>query len=160
MVPQWPCPSEQNQFLSEHVVHLLHSFRDLLRRSLVDDRGSPMDQARAAFFAPFVIVSHNMAPSPIFNYGNQAALTLFGMSWDEFTTLPSRLSAPPQNRDERDQLLATVTRQGYSADYRGIRIAKTGQRFMIEDGIVWNVRDANLQPHGQAATFSRWTFIS
>jgi hypothetical protein len=159
MLPQWSSPSEQNEFLSEHVALLLRSFRHCLGWNLVDNHLSPAEQARELFLAPFVVVSHDTAPDPVFNYANQAALTLFAMSWEEFTTLPSRQSAPPLHRNERARLLAAVTGQGYIADYRGLRIAKTGQRFVMEDGIVWNVRDAAGRPYGQAATFSRWTFV-
>lgn len=49
------------------------------------------------------------------------------MDWNEFTRLPWRLSAEAVNQAERRQLLAQVSAQGYSDDYRGIRISKTGR---------------------------------
>ena len=49
--------------------------------------------------------------------------------------------------------------QGYVADYRGIRIAKNGQRFWIEQAAVWNVLDEQGGKIGQAASFSSWKFI-
>jgi len=151
---------EANQFLSEHVALLLQSFRRRLGYALVDDALPIVEQAQLVWTAPFVVVSHNTAPDPRFNYGNQAALALFAMSWEEFTALPSRFSAPPLARDEREALLAAVTRQGYVANNRGLRIARTGRRFTMEDGIVWNVDDADQRAYGQAATFSRWTFLT
>jgi hypothetical protein len=71
-------------------------------------------------------------------------------------TLPSRLSAELPNRAERQRLLDAVTRNGFISDYRGLRIAKSGRRFWIEDGIVWQLVDRDGIRCGQAATFSRW----
>ena len=41
-------------------------------------------------------------------------------------------------------------------DYQGIRIATTGERFLIERAIVWNVMNDQDQQVGQAATFDHW----
>ena len=40
--------------------------------------------------------------------------------------------------------------------YKGVRVAKSGRHFAIEDGIVWELIDASGTRHGQAATFSSW----
>lgn len=80
------------------------------------------------------------------------ALQLFEMSFDEFTLLPSRLSAEPPGQEARVKLLDKVTRQGYVDGYSGIRIAKSGKRFMITDTTVWNLADEGVL-YGQAATF-------
>ena len=79
----------------------------------------------------------------------------FEYSWDELIGMPSRLSAEAPNRAERDALLSAVARDGYARGYRGLRIAKSGRRFWIEDVTVWNVLDADGQPCGQAATYRR-----
>ncbi|MCU0552462.1 MAG: MEKHLA domain-containing protein [Leptolyngbya sp. Prado105] len=113
----------------------------------------------ALFEAPFVVVSHGTEADPIFNYGNQQALTLWEVDWQTFTRMPSRNSAEPMNQAERAKFLAQAKSQGYISDYRGIRISSTGKRFWIENAIVWTVLDELNQPSGQAATFSRWTFI-
>ncbi|MEM9218193.1 MAG: MEKHLA domain-containing protein [Cyanobacteria bacterium P01_F01_bin.150] len=115
--------------------------------------------AKDLFYAPFVVVSHNTDADPVFNYGNQAALSLFELNWDEFTTLPSRQSAEPPNREERSHLLHAVTTQGYIQGYQGIRISKTGKRFRIEDVTVWNMLDDQGNYHGQAAIYSKWTYL-
>jgi hypothetical protein len=78
------------------------------------------------------------------------------MTWEEFTALPSRLSAEPVHRDERARLLEVVGRKGYIDDYRGIRIAKSGRRFRIEQATVWNLLDEADGIAGQAATFKTW----
>ncbi|MGF1526665.1 MAG: MEKHLA domain-containing protein, partial [Candidatus Competibacterales bacterium] len=122
--------------------------------------GPLIDVARQLWEAPFVLVSHDNAPDPIFSYGNRTALALFELDWHAFTQLPSRLSAEPPNRDERQQLLAQVNRQGYVKGYSGVRIAAGGRRFVIEDVTLWNVVDDGGHYRGQAATYSRWRYLS
>jgi PAS domain S-box-containing protein len=88
------------------------------------------------------VVAHNTEPDPRFVYGNRAAQTCFGYSWEEFIKLPSRLSAEEPNREERQRLLNAVTSNGFIDDYRGLRIAKSGHRFWIEKAIVWQLVNA------------------
>ncbi len=117
------------------------------------------EQARRLFYAPFAVLSHDTAPDPIFNYANQTGLTLFEFTWNELMSLPSRRSAEPIHQAERKRLLETVARQGYIDDYRGIRVAKSGRRFVIEQATVWNLLDEKDAPYGQAAMFSQWRFL-
>jgi hypothetical protein len=56
-------------------------------------------------------------------------------------------------------LLDAVRRDGYVSGYRGIRIAKSGRRFWIEDGTVWQLIDAGGVYRGQAAMFATWRDI-
>jgi hypothetical protein len=106
--------------------------------------------------APFVVVAHNTDQDPIFIYANKAAQACFEYSWAEFLTLPSRLSAEAQERAERQSLLEEVTRNGFLSGYRGVRVAKSGRRFIIEDGVVWELIDREGNRHGQAAAFLSW----
>ncbi len=119
--------------------------------------GKPLLEAfypQAMWNASCAIVAHGTEDDPVFFYGNQAALQVFGMSFTEFTSLPSRLSAEPLERQARASLLERVTRVGFVDDYSGMRIAKSGDRFMITDATVWNLIDAACIQHGQAATFA------
>jgi hypothetical protein len=116
----------------------------------------PAELARTLYQAPFALVSHNTDPDPIFNYANRTALDLFEMTWDDFTLLPSRLSAEPVHRDERARLMARVAEHGFIEDYQGIRISRTGRRFRIVEAIVWNVLDREDHLIGQAAAFHHW----
>lgn len=136
---------------------LLDSFRRWTGRDLLTRTGSPEEQARALFDAPFVVVSHGTESDPVLNYGNQTALDLWELSWAQLTSTPSRLTAEPMNRDERARMLAVAEAQGYFSGYRGVRISSTGKRFMVEDATVWNVVDGQGVRVGQAATFARWT---
>jgi len=151
-------PTEDNRFQLKHADLLKRNYRRLLGKDLIADVGSDEQFARALFHAPFAVVSHNTAAEPIFNYANLTALRLFAMDWDEFIQLPSKLSAEPVNQAERQRLLAEVTAKGYINNYQGVRIAKTGQRFLIKNAVVWNlVDDAGYQ--GQAACFAEWEFL-
>lgn len=116
----------------------------------------PVQAAAALYYAPFALLSHGCQVDPILNYGNQTALVLWDRSWDDFTTMPSRLTAEPEVREGRSQLLAQAKQQGYLTDYEGVRISKTGQRFLIRKAMIWQVFDAAGQIQGQAAAFQDW----
>ena len=138
---------------------LISSFHHWTGRHLIDPKLSAESRARALFTAPFGVVAHNTDNDPIFNYGNQTALELFEIDWSTFTRLPSRQSAEPVNRQERDELMSRVTQQGYIDDYRGVRISSSGNRFMLEDAIVWNIIDDKADYRGQAAVFYEWSML-
>ncbi len=155
----FPEPCAANDFLAEHAQLLVNSLRQLTGSDLLPRRPgeSAAAWAERLYHAPFVLLSHNGGTDPVFTYGNRCAQSLFAMPWSELVGLPSRFSAEPVAREERQRLLEQVSRHGYIQDYRGVRIAKTGQRFYIERAVVWNL----LAPHGtlqgQAASFDHWT---
>ena len=136
---------------------LLDSYALWLKQELIDRSGDIEAQSERLFLAPFVVVSHVESPDPILNYGNQQALVLWEMTWAEFTATPSRLTAEPVNRDERARTLDRVAAHGFITDYQGVRISRTGRRFLVERATVWNVLDGHGAKRGQAATFSQWT---
>jgi MEKHLA domain len=139
---------------------ILDSYRQLLGKDLIPDRtGSHLAQATALDQAAWVVVSHGIEADPILNYGNQLALSLWEMSWDELTQTPSRLTAEPVNWEVRQQMLRQVAQQGFIDDYQGIRISKNGQRFRIDRAIVWNLADFAGNYCGQAATFDQWQLL-
>ena len=137
---------------------LAQSYQQLLGKEL-SPSDTPEELAKALFNAPFVIVSHGTQTDPIFNYGNQTALQLWSLNWEELTKTPSRLSAEPVNRETRAAMLRQAARQGYIDNYRGVRISSTGRRFLIEQAIIWNLKDRGDRPCGQAATFAHWTWL-
>ena len=129
------------------------SYARLVRTALVPPGA---DAAWLYHDAPFVVLAHGTEPDPKFIYANRAAQTCFEYSWDEFMTLPSRLSAEAPDRAERQALLEDVASNGFLAGYRGVRVAKSGRRFIIEDSVVWELIDRDSKRHGQAATFLSW----
>jgi hypothetical protein len=159
MITDWDEPNKCNLYLQQHVARLLYSFAHWTGRFLSDTKLPMMEQARRLFHAPFVVLSHNIDSDPILNYSNQTGLTLFELSWGELINLPSRRTAEPSEQAERERLLVTVARQGYIDDYRGVRITKSGRRFVIEQATVWNLLDENRAYYGQAAMFGQWRFL-
>ena len=138
---------------------LLNSYRHWVGRDLMLRTGGPEEQAHALFMAPFVVVSHGAQEDPILNYGSHLALTLWETTWEQLLQTPSRLTAEAVNRAEREWMLERARVQGYVDNYRGVRISHSGRRFLIESAIVWSVIDKAGRRQGQAATFSRWTFL-
>ena len=106
------------------------------------------------------MLAHDGGADPRFIYANERAQACFEYAADELIGLPSRLSAEAPERAERQRLLDRVSRDGFIADYSGIRIAKSGRRFQIANAIVWQLIDENGTRHGQAATFSEWHDVS
>ena len=65
-------------------------------------------EARDLFYATRVVVSHGTQEDPVLCYGNNLALQLWEMDLSVFTATPSRLTAEPINRAERQRLLNEV----------------------------------------------------
>jgi hypothetical protein len=105
------------------------------------------------------VVSHGTEADPILNYGNRTALDLWEMTWEQLTKTPSRLTAEPVNRAERERMLEQARLRGFIDTYRGVRVSGTGRRFLVNNAVIWNVLDERRERIGQAATFSRWTWI-
>lgn len=103
--------------------------------------------------APFGLLAHDTRADPRFIYGNVAAQRCFEYSWEELMELPSRLSAPPQQVEDRRQFLEQVSKQGFATGYRGLRISKSARTFWINDGTVWQLVDQAGVLRGQAALF-------
>jgi|SRR5659263_53373 len=143
----------------KHIEYLLNSYLRWTGRELIPPASSPIERTKVLFDQPFVVLSHGAEADPILNYGNKAALGLWELPWDEFTEMPSRLTAEHINREDRDRLLEEVRRNGFIDTYRGVRITGRGRRFLIERGTVWNIVDEKNRYVGQAATFSKWKYI-
>ncbi len=142
--------------LSGHVQRLLNSYRHWTGQELIARSGDPDGDVRALNASRVIIVSHGTEADPILNYGNRAALELWEMDFAQLASMPSRLTAEPMHRDERAQFMSRVKTEGFLRGYKGIRISRTGKRFMIEDAVIWNVLDESGAVIGQAAAFSKW----
>ncbi len=117
---------------------LLDNYERLIGRSLLPRIGTGKEQSKMLFYAPFVLVSHGTQTNPIFNYGNRCALDLWGLTWQELLTTPSRATVEGEEIkiEERQKMLDLVKKQGYINDYHGVRITKNGQLFRIEKAMV------------------------
>lgn len=142
--------------MENHAKLLLDSFERLTGRKLLAFDPTTQSAEEALNDAPFVLLSHGTEADPVLNYGNRLALQLWEMSWEKFTSMPSRLTAEPMAREDRERLLADAKRQGYSDGYRGVRIASSRRRFEIQEAIIWSLIDEEGNYRGQAATFAKW----
>ncbi len=136
---------------------VLGSYRRVVGQPLAP---AGFDDAEAAHWlyedASFCVLAHSTEADPRFVYANKAAQRCFEYPWAEFTTLPSRLSAEAPNRAERQRLLDQVTQNGFASNYTGVRISRSGRRFLIEDATVWQLLDAEGVVQGQGAMLPRW----
>jgi hypothetical protein len=147
-------------FIEAHGAELLRTYHQWTGGHLIESCGDAQRDARMLFEAPFAVISGGAEGDQILNYGNKTAMDLREMDWDMLTRTPSRLTAEPMHRDERAEFLRRVRERGFIDDYSGIRISSKGRRFRIGQATVWNVTDANGNYAGQAATFSKWEFLS
>ena len=142
--------------LRSHTALLLKNYYRCFGAELIEPGNHQADRLMKA---AFVVLSHDTQIDPIFNYGNNAAQTLFEMDWATLTALPSRYSAEAMHRNERQQLLSEVPTLGYSENYRGTRVSATGKRFYIDSARVWSLIDETGHQIGQAATFAEWQML-
>ena len=152
-------PSSENNYLKEYISQITNSLKKLANIEIVDFTLSEEEQAKQAFNANYVLLAHNASDEPVFNYANQTALKLFEMPWEEFTNMPSKYSAESDERDKRKKLLADVEENGYSQNYSGTRVSKSGKRFEIKNVIIWNVYDLKNNRIGQAAMFDKYDYL-
>lgn len=150
----------QPAFLARHSNLLMTSYQHWTGEPLLCDfkLGDSKDAARALMHAPFAIASHQAGDDPKFNYANHQALALFKRAPEDMLGLPSRYSAEPMLREARAKFLYQVSSHGFIENYSGVRIAKDGSRFLIEEATVWNVVDVSSpkQVLGQAVIIKAW----
>ncbi len=156
--PTKPGPSDTSLTYSSAFADTLErSYKERLGTNLVPASDNIVPAAHWLYQdAPFCLLVHNTARDPRFIYCNMAAQACFEYSWDEMTRLPSRLSADSVKQAERQELLDAVHRYGYATGYRGLRIAKSGRRFWIDNVTMWQLFDDIGTVCGQAAIYSDW----
>lgn len=117
--------------------------------------GRQMCEPAQLYRWPAVVLCHDTSEDPRFVFANLAAQELWERTWEQFIDWPSRLTAPPSERGQRAQALASgEVVHGYS----GVRVSASGRLFRIVDATVWPVHDEQGTRRGQAATFSRVEF--
>lgn len=149
--------------------------REIARRIVAGHRGAfgagllaavePERLAQELFALDTVVLAHDGAdpsgdPGPRLIYANASALRLWRRPWSQQVGLPSRLTAEPQERASRAQMLHNARAQHALSGYSGIRIDSHGRRFQIRNARLWTLRDASGSPCGQAAAFSDWWWLA
>ena len=146
--------------LIRQAARILISYRHWLGRDLIPRARNMAEDARVLWMAPLVVVSHGREADPLLNYANRQAQALWESDFAGLMGLPSRFTAEPIARDERDAMLRRTEAFGYVDDYRGVRISRLGRRFEIIRAVVWNVLDETGSSSGQAAAFDQWIELS
>ena len=74
-----------------------YAFRlvDLSQLSTLSCRKLRTDAGGDLYDAPAALLMHGNEADPVFCYANRTAQRLWGLTWNEFMRLPSRLSAEP-----------------------------------------------------------------
>lgn len=139
---------------------MLDSHRHWTGRDLVERTGSRSLDSQTLFNATIVVVSHGTEADPILNYGNRTALELWEVTWEQLLAMPSRMTAEPGDRAERERMLEAARKHGYHEGYRGVRVTSSGRRFLVENALVWTVLDPVGNRAGQAATFATWQWLA
>ena len=116
----------------------------------------PEGRTDTLYHLPAIVVAHDATADPCFVYANAAAQALWGYQWSRFVGMPSRLSAPPEERGKRGNLLEDGRRAGVVIGRDLVRVAADGRRFVVAEVVLWNLVDASGTRIGQAATYDRW----
>ncbi len=147
-------PDASNHYCVEHVVILLSNLERWTGFDLAGGFGISTDElGKGVFEAEFCLLSSDLSADPVLNYGNQRALDLWEMSWEELTSTRSRDTAPSDRQSDRDGLMRQVDEENFITGYSGERVSKTGKEFLIKDVTIWNLFDDDGKPYGRAAWF-------
>ncbi|WP_309732510.1 MEKHLA domain-containing protein [Chamaesiphon sp. OTE_75_metabat_556] len=150
-------PLVSNDYDREHISIVLENLHRWTGRDLIQDYGFSLATMGAQVFdADFYLLSHNIDPDPILNYGNRRVLELWEISWAELTRMHSRETAKSSDRDSRSAVMQQVAAQNYVSGYSGVRVSKTGREFRILDVTIWNLFTRDGHPYGQAAWFKTY----
>jgi len=131
---------------------------DLLR-SYEHWMGTALCRADELFTGELLVLAHGTETPPTLWYASSRALDLWEVTWEQMSIMPSRDTAEPGHREQRALFMEQVARDGHVTGYTGVRVSRTGRRFLIEDATVWNTRDQAGQYSGQAAAFRSWRYL-
>ncbi len=133
-------------------IHLSDSYEKFSESPILNTQ--PENLPQALYSADFILLAHDTQKDPVFSFANLTAQKLWEMDWDEFTSTPSRLSAPENMRAERQTLLDAASDRNIISGFKGIRISKSGKLFYIKNVTLWNIFNNQNLLIGQAAIFS------
>ncbi len=105
------------------------------------------------------VLAHDNRHDPRLIYANATALRLWERSWQEMIGMPSRYTAEVAARAQRAFALQRAQNQDAFEGYSGVRVSRTGQRFMINNARIWTLWDDKGRNCGQAAAFSSWSWL-
>lgn len=140
------------------VKYILDSYESVIGKPLIK-RSTAAEDFKDVNDGKFALLAHNNLNDPIFMYGNEFALHLWEISFNDFVKMPSRLSAEEDLRSVRAAMLNAVDAKNYYDAYEGTRVSTSGKKFKIKNVTVWNVFDEHKNKIGQAAYFKSVEFL-
>ena len=108
------------------------------------------------FSSEMAVLAHDNSSDPLLIYANATALRLWERSWEAMIGMPSRYTAEAEERVQRASALQQAQQRDACEGYSGVRVSRTGQRFMISNARIWTLWDDKNCNCGQAAAFSSW----
>ncbi len=117
---------------------------------------SKKEQGARLFKTKNPVLAHDNGKDPCLNYANSAALLLWKKCWNEMIGMPSRLTTPNKEQEQRKKAFTKVTTQYAIKNYQGIRVNSQGELFIIKNARIWTILDEANNVVGQAATFNSW----
>ena len=156
--PSGPKPYEGTDTVMQSLT-ICGSYKEKTGEKLLEGTLMVQEASEALFKASFVCASHDA--EDVFNYGNQAALSLWGLSWNDFVGMPSTKSAEEDDsiQSERRELLDKAAENGVIRDYSGVRQASDGRKFRVDGATVWTITDREGNKTGQAVRFDSFTWL-
>jgi len=156
-----PKPPPLAEFYDAFIREVIASYRRVTGLDLVRQENLQPDRlGRSVYHGNFALLTHRGGPDAILNYGNAFALNLWDVTWPDFITMPSKLTAPDEGRETREALMESVRRNGFATGYDGIRISRKGWRFLIRDVTVWQLLDEAGRNFGVGAYFRNYERLS
>ena len=154
MAESAPWQTQESQCL---ISRLMLSHQRAFKRPLLDlDCADP---ATDLFSSEMAVLAHDNSHDPRLIYANAIALRLWERSWQEMIGMPSRCTAEEAAREQRASALQRAQNQDAFEGYSGVRVSRTGQRFMINNARIWTLWDDKGRNCGQAAAFSSWSWL-
>lgn len=152
--PQIEEPTEANEFDQKFIVNVLDSYHRVTGLSLIEQESLEVGKiGRSVYFGNFALLTHRGGDEAILNYGNQFALRLWEHDWRSFTSTPSTMTAPPNDRESREKLMNEVGRKNFATGYDGRRVSRSGKLFVIKNATIWRLLDDKGEPFGVGAYF-------
>ncbi len=141
---------------------LLKSYQIAFHEPLLNPNltlNSDFERGKALFAMSHPVMAHDNKNDPCLNYANAAALQLWSRCWEEMIGMPSRLTAPETEQEQRKHALKQASKKHAIKNYQGIRMNSKGELFMIKHARIWTIWDEKDSIFGQAATFAVWQQI-
>ena len=152
-------PGDGNGWHAAHIARALASLKRVAGLDLMAaEKLDPAALGHGVWNGDFALLTHRGDAEATLNYANRCALELWEMEWEQLA-MPSRFTAPQEDRALRDDFMRQVVTRGFVANYRGRRVSRRGRLFEIRDAIVWCLIDEDRASFGVGAYFKEVEYL-